>query len=601
MKSLTTFVFLLTLNVFAQKTSMPALMDNSGVFLETLSLSTHAQNITEQDLPEFIKGQAGFDKDITLSLSHKIASKALTHYHYNIYKQGSRIYAAQVHIALDHSGKIRLLEVPVLPDYVASGNFPDFGAAQTIQSEIGAQQIKATESVLVNNGTDYLQKALRVELAGPETLHQELVITASKILAQSDLLRYLKGPNDTSVSVKVFAPDPLTSAQKNYGAPYSDNNDQNSAELDLQLQTVNTIFSFENGEIVPKNDFVEVVDFSIPSVSPVSSDSSNQFYFTRDQDGFEDVNVMYHITQHKQHLVQLGYPGLPSYRIQVDPHALDNSDQSFFSTSFTPYRLYFGEGGVDDAEDADVIIHEFSHSVIFEASPSSVNTTERSCIEESLCDYFAASYSRSISNYHKDQVFNWDGHNEFWPGREVESNKTYGTVSFKNGNYYSHTDLFASPLMEIYGLIGRDATDQIVLEALFNLSPNTTMAQMAGYMILSDSLLNNGTHTNIIESAFVRRGILPTISVKEYTFSSSELMVLNTYEFLKGGSLSIVSQNKSLQKYELTNVNGQQIARGDLEGIEESSISSAKLKSGVYLLTIFANSGNSKSYKLLKI
>ncbi|MEZ4916786.1 MAG: hypothetical protein R2836_07345 [Chitinophagales bacterium] len=55
-------------------------------------------------------------------------------------------------------------------------------------------------------------------------------------------------------------------------------------------------------------------------------------------------------------------------QISVDTHGNNGADNSFFSPA-TPLRLIFGEGGVDDAEDADVIIHEYGHAISHFAAP----------------------------------------------------------------------------------------------------------------------------------------------------------------------------------------------------------------------------------------
>lgn len=47
--------------------------------------------------------------------------------------------------------------------------------------------------------------------------------------------------------------------------------------------------------------------------------------------------------------------------VRFDPHANNGGDNSYYDS--LTQQLAFGEGGVDDAEDADVVIHELTHGL----------------------------------------------------------------------------------------------------------------------------------------------------------------------------------------------------------------------------------------------
>ena len=52
--------------------------------------------------------------------------------------------------------------------------------------------------------------------------------------------------------------------------------------------------------------------------------------------------------------------------------------------------MRFGKGGVDDAEDAEVILHELGHQIHFSASPTFFSSVEAGGISEGFGDYWAA-------------------------------------------------------------------------------------------------------------------------------------------------------------------------------------------------------------------
>jgi len=54
-------------------------------------------------------------------------------------------------------------------------------------------------------------------------------------------------------------------------------------------------------------------------------------------------------------------PSLNSGVFFFDPSGANGADNSYYIPNTE--RIVFGEGGVDDAEDVDVILHEFGHGI----------------------------------------------------------------------------------------------------------------------------------------------------------------------------------------------------------------------------------------------
>jgi hypothetical protein len=108
--------------------------------------------------------------------------------------------------------------------------------------------------------------------------------------------------------------------------------------------------------------------------------------------------------------------------VQFDPHAMSGQDNSYYSGG----DLHFGQGGVDDAQDADVVIHELGHGLHDWLTDGHLSQVQG--LSEGVGDYVAAGYSRDQPNQWTPAdapyfwVFNWDGHNPFWPGRVTNWN-----------------------------------------------------------------------------------------------------------------------------------------------------------------------------------
>jgi hypothetical protein len=92
------------------------------------------------------------------------------------------------------------------------------------------------------------------------------------------------------------------------------------------------------------------------------------------------------------------------FEVNVDGRADDNSE-------YSPHlrRITLGRGGVPDAEDADVILHEFGHAIQDAICPNFGQSAEAAAMGEGFGDYLAARYfdHRRSADY-RTSVMTWD-------------------------------------------------------------------------------------------------------------------------------------------------------------------------------------------------
>jgi len=270
----------------------------------------------------------------------------------------------------------------------------------------------------------------------------------------------------------VFDPDPLGAAHATYGSPgYTDGADATTAELDAAraTRTLLDLTDIGGGTIKLQGPYAEIVDAESP-FKGLFTQVGSSFNFNRAQDGFEAVNTYFHIDQIMRHVnLTLGVPVTPyqytTGRVRFDPSGLGGTDNSHYV--FSTGLLAFGEGGVDDAEDADVVIHELGHGLHDWLTAGGISQVDG--LSEGLGDYVAQSYSRSLAQWASNEapyhwVFSWDGHNEFWPGRTTNSGALYpgGLV----GQVHADGQIWSSSLMKIWNDIGRNKTDAAVFEGI---------------------------------------------------------------------------------------------------------------------------------------
>jgi predicted small secreted protein len=306
-------------------------------------------------------------------------------------------------------------------------------------------------------------------------------VLGKKVL-QSSILNVESTPMMVDGTALVYDPDPLTKTTSVYGGSYVDGNDATNAALDA-ARTAVTLFDIElnAGNYRLRGPWVEIAELQAPSTG-LFIQASPDFNFNRQEQGFEAANCYHHIDQNMRYInTDLGIPLMSLYNggvIRYDPHAFNGADNS----SYGGGNLNFGEGGVDDAEDMDVILHELGHGIhdwITNGNLSQVNG-----LSEGTGDYWANSYKRSLgfwtpadpSYYY---VFGWDGHNPFWGGRVTNYGAMYpGGLT---GSIHTDGQIWATVLLEVWEIIGREKTDTAVLEglAMTNSSTNQQNAAIA--------------------------------------------------------------------------------------------------------------------------
>lgn len=391
--------------------------------------------------------------------------------------------------------------------------------------------------IFVNPASNEPQVAFQLTVISKNSnLNREILLDlAGKILFQRDLNIYFR-LTDSIVSAKVFLPDPLTSAQVYYGGQYKDFDNSDVPELNNQRKTVSMTVNFSNDTFYLESPYVKIEDFAPPSFLPVNS-SVPVFNFTRQQSGFEDVNAYYHINVFQQYIQSIGINNLNTL-ISVDAHG-STDDLSYFIPG--GLKINFGTGGVDDAEDADVIIHEYGHALSFFANNSNFGN-ERKALDEAFGDYVAASYSRGINAFDWENIFNWDAHNEFWSGRTVTNPGHYPEDA--GTSIYTMGELFSSTLLQIWTELGKTVTDKLVFEALYSFSSNMTLKDAAKLIVQADTALYAGTNFITLYKYFVMRGLMDSITCSSMNppliaHAGNDTTIFFNHSLLLGNSMNI--------------------------------------------------------------
>jgi hypothetical protein len=399
---------------------------------------------------------------------------------------------------------------------------------------------------------------------------------------------------DTIIKARVFNPDPLTTAGVTYGkdGTYRNFNDSDYTLLNEQRKWVNIPAQFNADTFYLKNKYAAIVDIKSPNYIP-SKSTKDSFDFTRRQIGFKEVMALYHISEVQNYIKLLGFNNLVKYQLKVDPHS-STADQSYFS--YDPdTSLHFGLGGVPDAEDADVIVHEYTHAISHSLNPTDIIGTERRALEEAICDAMCCAYSKRINPFLWKNIFGWDGHNEFWNGRNGASLKTYEN---KVGDFYSDSEIWSSAMNNLSEKIGENIVMKLLLNVIPQLSPNTTMPQAAKIMYDTDSITNNSKYRWVLAEEFVARKLGDFYTGTNEVLLNKQISLLNTYGFANGtGNASIKLNQTGTFNIQMYDVNGHLILSRN--NINQLDLNPSEFGAGMYILQLNHN-GKTANLKVFR-
>lgn len=530
---------------------------------------------------------------ISLELAFSKNTKHTKQFLFAVYYQNLPIYNHTIKISLDANFNILSVKkecpyLSLLENYTVENEVNEWSKKnidQTILSKWNDIQLVKSKQYQIYFENEKPQIVLQLT-AWNKSLDEAIFIGLDgAILKEINYARHLL--KDTLVAAKVFKPDPLTTLNKLYGGIYIDNNDANDTWINNAYFTVNLPISFNNNNqtFSLENGFVRIEDFESPNILPTTNTTPN-FIFTRNQPGFEECNIVYHITKFQNYIASIGYDTLLTGGITADAHGQFGTDNSVFFRNGGNPTLSFGTGGVDDAEDADVIIHEYCHGISWSANGNDNFSNERAGLDEGVADYFATSYSRSLNTYNWENMFSWDGHNSFWAGRIANTTTNYGTTN----DMYQLGEIWNSAMSAISTDLGNSITDQLMLESLHFFTNNTTLPEAAMYVLKADTLLFNGINVPNICAHFQLRNILNSnclpVSIAEIQ-NSPVCQLVNTMGFAKGeNSLSILFPNYTNGSYVITDMTGKTIAKELFRSSKNLAISPEKLQTGIYLLTL---------------
>jgi hypothetical protein len=252
-----------------------------------------------------------------------------------------------------------------------------------------------------------------------------------------------------------------------------------------------------------------------PAFSP-----TNTFIYTRHADQFEQVMGYFWVNQAQEYLQSLGFgstlPGIvhESFTVKIDQYGGDNSYQTD-----KPYRIRLGKGGVDDAEDGEVIVHEYGHAVHASQVPGYGASLDAGSIGEAFGDYLGVTVGLAAAKQYgwpvatnPACVADWDSVSYTDAPHCLRRLDTDLTVADRKGEVHYDGMIWSAALWDIrqaYIGLGKStaAWDTTLIDSQFRYAPDTSFSAAAKATYETAAARDGAQGAAAVKAAFAARGI----------------------------------------------------------------------------------------------
>ena len=317
-------------------------------------------------------------------------------------------------------------------------------------------------------------------------------------------------PCPDGVWAKVFVPNPVATSGDN---TLRDRKDSDQAALNAERVKVE--LTGLNGSGYLRGEYAYVVS----STGDLAFETDCTYFYTRHDDRFEQVMAYYWVTTSQAYLRSLGFDGstfpevnADRQRVRINQWGIDNS----FATTHPRDEMRFGKGGVDDAEDGDVILHELGHQIHFSQSDTFFSSAQAGAISEGFGDYWAFTVSKRVMadlglgpQFDEACIAKWDATSyDSNPAngiclRRIDSDLTYPDDLV--GQVHADGRIWSHALYDLHQAIGQAHADTAILNAQFDWTGSTMPVLAQRIVDQAEDLFGQGSEA---EAVFEARGIL---------------------------------------------------------------------------------------------
>ncbi|VVB94287.1 Fungalysin metallopeptidase (M36) [uncultured archaeon] len=346
----------------------------------------------------------------------------------------------------------------------------------------------------------YLAWEVRISLKSPAQSHHIYVnVEDGSILNRIDVLKKKDGTG------KVFIPNPVVALGDLNLTPDSDIPEKAYKEVILKEL---------DGSGFLKGPYVDTGD-----TPNRAYETALVFNYKRGDGRFCEVMAYYHIDSCQRFIQSIGFNNICNKQIKVNAYASES-----YISYFEPHTktLTFAAGGIPDAEDADIIVHEYAHALQDDQVPGFGMTDEGCAMGQGFGDFLAACFfAEENGGFNREAVGDWDGIGMIQHCvRRVDSKKHYPEDYLDLLRCDADSEIWSATLWDIYlafggdskkkekRMIARERSIKLLLESYFFLNPLSQFKDGADAIITANAHLFAGRDEKKIRATFIKRGIL---------------------------------------------------------------------------------------------
>lgn len=386
-------------------------------------------------------------------------------------------------------------------------------AIEEARNAAGVLELRATilvePAILPDSAGGRLVWRVLLPSRSPRATFEVLVdARTGTVVRTRDLLRQATG------SASVFDPNPVTAQGSRDGL--ADASDANSTVLTGLLAPV-LLQRLEDADTCLRGQWV----WASRGSADVCAAGRDFTSLRRGDAGFEAAMAYFHLDRAQAYLESLGFTNVLNRQVRVRTNDFPE-DNSYYDPATG--EISMGAGGVDDAEDADVLVHEYGHAIQDDQVPDFGSGPQSAAMGEGFGDYLAAAIAanRAPSTTSNPCIAEWDelgaGNPDPVPClRRIDGQLTVAqvTASCPSDPYFPGSPeihcaggAWSGALWDIRSQIGGATTDRLVVQSHFSLTAAASFDEGSRALLAADQALYGGVHRAFLVSLLSGRGLL---------------------------------------------------------------------------------------------